>query len=383
MKLILKLIIGIIAGIVIGFVAPEILIRLAVTVKIIFASFLEFIVPFLILFFIASGVAKLEQQIGRIVGIAVGLAYIFTLIAGGFAYTIGHAVIPLFSLSTSALQTGIQYAPLVAIKIDPMMSVMTALVAAFVFGIGSAAINSKAFEQGIHEGKAIIELVIKKIIIPFLPFYIACLFASFAAEGTAFDVLKIFGKILLLVILSHWIWLSMLYLIAGIVSKKNPVRLLKNMLPAYFTAIGTMSSAATIPVTLESVKKNGISDSMANFAVPLYATIHISGSMITITTCIIAVMAMTPGMGIPSFEQLLPIIFTLALIMIAAPGVPGGGIMAAIGVLTSMLGFGEIAIGLMIALYVAQDSFGTATNVTGDGALIALLDKFKPEKTSA
>jgi Na+/H+-dicarboxylate symporter len=380
MKLILKLIAGIIAGILIGLVAPDFLIRVAVTVKVIFSSFLEFIVPFLILFFIASGVAKLEHQVGRIVGIAVGLAYVSTLLAGGFAYLIGSNIIPLFSLTTNILQAGTQYSPLIDLKIDPMMSVMTALVAAFVFGIGVTKTKSVLFEQGLHEGKAIIELVIKSIIIPFLPFYIAALFTSFAADGTAFEVLKIFGKILFLVILSHWIWLFILFAIAGFVRKENPLTLLKNMLPAYFTAVGTMSSAATIPVTLSSVKKNGISDSMANFAVPLYATIHISGSMITITTCIIAVMAMTPTMGIPTFEQLVPVIFTLALIMIAAPGVPGGGIMAAIGLLTSMLGFGDVAIGLMIALYVAQDSFGTATNVTGDGALIVLLQRLHPRK---
>ncbi|OIJ20817.1 dicarboxylate/amino acid:cation symporter [Anaerobacillus alkalidiazotrophicus] len=375
MKLVVKLLVGIVLGIILGLVSPEFVIRLFVTVKGIFGSFIGFIIPFIILFFIASGVAGLGKKSGSLVGKTVGFAYLSTLIAGLLAFFVAIIFIPFISTGQAAIAEGSSFEPFIKLEITPLMGVITALVTAFLFGIGMAKTNSKILKVGFDEGKNIIDLVISKIIIPFLPFYIASIFAELAAVGTVFDTLKVFGVVLVLAIATHWVWLIIQYAVAGAISGKNPFSLIKNMLPAYFTAIGTMSSAATIPVTLRSVKRNKVKNEVADFGVPLCATIHLSGSVITIVLCAVAVMMLTPDLAEPSFGAMLPVIFMLGIIMIAAPGVPGGAIMAALGVLTTMLGFGEAAIGLMIALYMAQDSFGTATNVTGDGAINVIIDK--------
>ena len=376
MNLIVKLLIGIVAGILLGLFGPEFFIRILITLKVLFGSFIGFIIPFIILFFIASGVAGLGKGSGRLVGMTVGTAYVSTIIAGLFAFILATTIIPALAKGSTSVSEGTALESFLTIEIAPLMGVVTALVTAFVFGIGIAKTNGEWLKKFFDEGKAVIELVIAKIIIPFLPVYIAGIFASMASEGTVFSTLKVFGVVLLLAIVTHWIWLIIQYSVAGMLSSKNPFVLLKNMLPAYFTAIGTMSSAATIPVTLKSVKRNDVKEDVANFGVPLCATIHLSGSVITIVMCAMAVMVLSPELAQPTFIQMLPVIFMLGLIMVAAPGVPGGAIMAALGVLTSMLGFNEAAIGLMIALYMAQDSFGTATNVTGDGALNVIINRW-------
>ncbi|WP_209124523.1 dicarboxylate/amino acid:cation symporter [Alkalihalobacillus sp. BA299] len=376
MKLIFKLIIGIIVGIILGLIAPDLTIRFLITLKVLFGSFIGFIIPFIILFFIASGVAGLGKSSGRLVGMTVGTAYISTILAGLLAFIIASIIVPLLAPESGNVTEGTVIEPFLILELAPMMGVVTALVTAFVFGIGIAKTEGEWLKKFFDEGKTIIELVIAKIIIPFLPVYIAGIFAELAASGEVFGTLKVFGVVLILAIVTHWVWLTIQYVVAGIVAKKNPLILLKNMLPAYFTGIGTMSSAATIPVTLKSVKNNKVKEEIANFGVPLCATIHLSGSVITIVMCAVAVMVLSPDFMQPNFAQILPVVFMLGLIMVAAPGVPGGAIMAALGVLTSMLGFNEAAIGLMIALYMAQDSFGTATNVTGDGAINVLIDRW-------
>ena len=377
MKLVLKLIAGIIIGIILGLISPEFVIRVLLSIKAIFGSFIGFIIPFIILFFIASGVAGLGKKSGRLVGTTVGIAYLSTVLAGLVAFIIAITVIPFTSPEQSPIAEGSSFEPFLQLEIAPLMGVITALVTAFIFGIGIAKTESQMLKTIFDEGKKIIDLVIAKIIIPFLPIYIASIFAELAAEGTVFDTLKVFGVVLLLAIATHWVWIIIQYVSAGAYSGKNPFTLIKNMLPAYFTAIGTMSSAATIPVTLRSAKKNKVKDEVADFGVPLCATIHLSGSVITIVFCAVAVMMLTPDLAQPTFATMLPVIFMLGLIMVAAPGVPGGAIMAALGILTTMLGFGEAAMGLMIALYMAQDSFGTAANVTGDGAINVVIDKIE------
>ncbi|MDQ0253067.1 Na+/H+-dicarboxylate symporter [Evansella vedderi] len=376
MKLIAKLIVGIIAGILIGLMNITIITELMVTVKDIFGQFIGFVIPFIILFFIASGVSKLGNQSGKMVGFTVGSAYISTLLAGLFAFIVAITVIPFLNTTERSVEEGAGVEGLFALEIAPLMGVITALVMAFLFGIGIAKTKSQTLMNVFDEGKNIIDLVISKIIIPFLPVYIAGIFAGLAAEGTVFDTLQMFGIVLLVVIVTHWVWLTIQYVTAGSLAKRNPFSLLKNMLPAYFTALGTMSSAATIPVTLKQVKKNKVKEEVADFAVPLCATTHLSGSVITIVACAVAVMSVMGEYTVPTFGEMIPVILMLGIIMIAAPGVPGGAIMAALGVLTTMLGFNEAAMGLMIALYMAQDSFGTATNVTGDGAINILVDRF-------
>ncbi|MBU8905502.1 dicarboxylate/amino acid:cation symporter [Desertibacillus haloalkaliphilus] len=376
MKLILKLLVGIIAGILIGLVGPEFIVRLMITIKTVFGSFIGFIIPFIILFFIASGVAGLGQRSGGLVGKTVGVAYLSTFLAGIVAFFVASIIIPNISSGYQSIEEGTAaLEPLLNIEFTPLMGVVTALITAFVFGIGVAKTGSATLKSMFDEGKKIIDLVISKIIIPFLPLYIAGIFAELAYEGTVFETLKVFGVVLVLAICTHWLWIIIQYITAGSISKRNPFQLLKNMLPAYFTALGTMSSAATIPVTLRSTKQNRVKEDIANFVVPLSANIHLSGSVITIVTCTVAVMTLTPELAMPSFTQMIPFILMLGVIMVAAPGVPGGAIMAATGVLMTMFGFNEAAIGLMIALYMAQDSFGTATNVTGDGAISVIVDQ--------
>ncbi|WP_280769263.1 dicarboxylate/amino acid:cation symporter [Salipaludibacillus daqingensis] len=376
MKLILKLVTGILLGVILGLVGFEWMIRALLTFKDVFGQFIGFMIPLIILFFIASGVSKLGNESGKLVGMTVGTAYLSTLLAGIVAFFVATIVMPMIASDGAVPEEGAGLQGYFSFEIEPLMGVITALVFAFLFGIGMAKLQSEFLIRVFDEGKSIVELVITKIIIPLLPFYIAGIFAELAAEGTVFDTLQVFGIVLVVAIVTHWVWLSVQYVVAGSLVGRNPMTLLKTMLPAYFTALGTMSSAATIPVTLKQAKQNGVREEVANFSVPLSATIHLSGSVITIVSCSVAVMSVLDGYTVPNFFTMLPVIAMLGVIMIAAPGVPGGAIMAAIGILTSMLGFSEAAVGLMIALYMAQDSFGTAANVTGDGAIALAVDKF-------
>ncbi|MFZ9682973.1 MAG: cation:dicarboxylate symporter family transporter, partial [Cephaloticoccus sp.] len=270
-----------------------------------------------------------------------------------------------------------------ALEVPPLFGVISALVAAFVFGIGISANNSETLRTVFAQGCDVIERLLAKVIIPLLPLYIAGVFAAMAADGSVFTTLHAFGTVLVLVVIMHWVWLYVLYITTGILNGRSPLELIRTMLPAYFTALGTMSSAATIPVTLRSVKAAKVSEPIANFVVPLCANIHLSGSTITIVTCTSAVMLMSPGVEIPSLLTMLPFIMMLGVIMIAAPGAPGGAVMSALGLLTSMLGFNEQQVALMIALYLAQDSFGTATNVTGDGVIAVWMDRFFGKQVAA
>ncbi|WP_059105911.1 dicarboxylate/amino acid:cation symporter [Shouchella shacheensis] len=377
MKLILKLLLGIVAGIGIGLLANEGLARFMVTVSDIIGSFIFFMVPLIILFFITAGIASLGKGAGRILGTTVGTAYLSSFLAGTFAVSVAMFVIPSLGITGRDASEPSGMEGFLDFTIEPVFGVLTALVLAFVFGIGIAASGSQRLQDVAMEGQKIVDLVIRHVIIPLLPFYIAGVFTEMSYEGTVLETLGVFGIVLLLAVGMHLTWLLVQYTVAGAASKRNPFVLLKTMLPAYFTALGTMSSAATIPVTLESVKKTKISNSIANFVVPLCANIHLSGSTITVVTAATAVMYVYPGLEFPGFLAMIPVILMLGIIMVAAPGVPGGAVMAATGVLISMLGFDEGAVALMIALYLAQDSFGTAANVTGDGAIAILMDKVK------
>ncbi|MBO1001717.1 dicarboxylate/amino acid:cation symporter [Pseudogracilibacillus auburnensis] len=376
MRLIVRLALGIVVGIIIGLIAPEFLSRIIVTFKDIFGQFLGFTIPLIIIFFIASGIASFGKHSGKMLGLTSALAYSSTILAGTLAYIVAFMFIPrLIGVSGGEVKEAAGFESYFELTIDPITGVMTALVLAFVFGIGMTRMKSPTLTSFFDEGKDITERLIWKIIIPILPFYIASIFAELAADGTVFETLKAFGLVLVMAVIVHWIWLIVLYIIAGSLTGRNPFTALKNMLPAYFTGLGTMSSAATIPVTVRQTKENNVSKGLADSAVPLCATIHLSGSTITLVLCSVAVMVLSNDLSMPSFGMMLPFILMLGIIMIAAPGVPGGAVMAALGLLGTMLGFDETALGLMIGLYMAQDSFGTATNVTGDGAIALVVDK--------
>ncbi|MBD1390587.1 dicarboxylate/amino acid:cation symporter [Neiella sp. HB171785] len=385
MNLLLKLIVGIIAGLIIGAVAPEWLARIMLTVQVFVGQLIGFTIPLIILLYIASGIGALPKQSGRLLGHTVGLAYSSTVIAGVLAFLVASQLLPaLVAQAEIPTSTGDNLlTPFISIAIAPPLGIMTALVMAFVLGIGMSAIESKQLRYVIDEGRQIIDLLLSKVIIPALPFYIAGVFTQMMLEGSAVETLQTFAVVLMMAVAMHWLWLTGLYLVTGLIHKKPPLMLLKNMLPAYFTALGTMSSAATIAVSLQSSKRNEVKEPIANFAVPLCATIHLSGSVITIVTCTTAVMLMRPELAAPTLGNIVPFILMLGVTLVAAPGAPGGAIMAALGILSSMLGFGESAIALMIALYLAQDSFGTACNVTGDGVIALWLDRWHGDAVEA
>ncbi|MBB1444296.1 dicarboxylate/amino acid:cation symporter [Pseudoalteromonas sp. SG43-1] len=383
MKLILKLIAGIVAGILVGLYVPITGVELLFTVKELIGQIISFTIPLIILFFIASGIAGLPKGSGHLLGKTVGFAYSSTIIAGTLAFLLVSAVIPFLSGGiTFEAEVATEIGSFIDLEIPPLMGVMTALVTAFVFGIGMSQLELDTLKKLSDQGRDVIDGLLSKVIIPALPFYIAGVFAEMTVAGTVVDTLRTFGVVLIAALVMHWLWLSVLYIATGVLLKRNPIELVKNMLPAYFTALGTMSSAATIPVSLQSSKANNVKEDVANFTVPLCATIHLSGSTITIVTCAMAVMFLSPSMEVPSLMGMLPFIMMLGVVMIAAPGAPGGAVMSALGLLTSMLGFNEGAVALMIALYLAQDSFGTACNVTGDGIIALWVDRFSEKSSS-
>ncbi len=377
MQLIARLIAGIVIGMLIGLFAPEGATRALMTFTELFGELLFFTIPLLILFFISSGIAALPRNSGRLLGRSLLLAYSSTIVAGVLAFLLAALLVPMLTGSgAEAVETnGAQLTPFIEMDVPPVFNVMTALVLAFVFGLGIAATQALALKTLADEGKAVINELLLRVIIPLLPFYIAGVFAELAATGTVFQTLQTFGVVLVLALALHWVWISSLFLVAALRSEASPLQLIRNMLPAYFTALGTMSSAATIPVSLQCSKRNGVNEAVADFTVPLFATTHLAGSTITIVSCTVAVMSLQSGLEIPSLFAMLPFIFMLGIVMLAAPGVPGGAVISAVGLLGTMMGFGEAAVALMIALYMAQDSLGTACNVTCDGALALLVNQ--------
>ena len=377
MKMILKLIVGMIVGIVLGLYSPEWAVRTLLTITEVIGQLIKFTIPLIILFYITNGIASLPKNSGRLLGRTVGFAYGSTIIAGTLAYFFAIVALPMLAPEVQEVAyDSVKLGSFLNIQITPLFGVISALIAAFILGIGISANRSETLQKVFAQGCDIIEGLLTKVIIPLLPIYISGVFADMAAEGSAFSTLLAFGTVLVLVLIMHWVWLSVLFIVTGVMNGRSPIGLLRTMMPAYFTALGTMSSAATIPVTLRSVKAAKVSNPIANFVVPLCANIHLSGSTITIVTCTTAVMLMSPGVGLPSLGEIITFILMLGVIMIAAPGAPGGAVMSAIGLLTSMLGFNETQVALMIALYLAQDSFGTATNVTGDGVISLWMERF-------
>ncbi|SET68756.1 Na+/H+-dicarboxylate symporter [Natronincola peptidivorans] len=370
-----KLIIGIIIGIILGTTRIEFLVRLLVTFSGIFGNFLGYVIPLLIIGFVAPGIAELGNKAGKLLGITAGIAYASTVLAGILAFVAASLILP--AIITAGRETaaeGLVAEPYFEIQMPAIMGIMTALVTAFLLGLGMAAIKSDTMFRFMKEFQQIIQKVIESIIIPLLPIHIAGIFSRMAYAGEVAETLAVFGRVFILVIAIHIIFIIFQYLVAGSITGVNPFRAIKNMLPAYFTAIGTQSSAATIPVTVRSTLNNDVSDEVAEFAIPLCATIHLAGSTIALTMTAIAVMAIE-GMTL-GFGEVLPFILMLGVTMVAAPGVPGGAIMAAVGLLETMLGFTDGQLALMMALYIAQDSFGTAANVTGDGAIALIVNKF-------
>ncbi len=375
-NLLVQILVAIALGIGAGSLFPEWLGRVFVTFNAIFSQFLSFLIPLIILGFVAPAIADIGKGAGKVLVVTALLAYGATTVSGLISFGVSDSLFPrlIHPGALSDIPEDAALSPYFTIEMPPLMSVMTALVFAFMMGICMAAINGTALRRGFGEFLEIVTMTIKKVIIPLLPLYIFGIFLNMTVSGQVATMLGAFAKIILIIFAMSVLLLIGQYCIAALFVRRNPLKLLATMLPAYFTALGTQSSAATIPVTLRQAIKMGVSEEIAGFVIPLCATIHMSGSAMKIVACAVALMLMQ---GIPyTAPMFVGFCCMLGISIVAAPGVPGGAIMASLGLLASMLGFTEADQALMIALYIAMDSFGTACNVTGDGFIALIVDKF-------
>ncbi|MBQ9466784.1 MAG: dicarboxylate/amino acid:cation symporter [Muribaculaceae bacterium] len=371
-----RVIIAIALGIGIGLVAPAGVVRAFVTFNGVFGNFIGFLIPLIIFGLVTPAIAGLGRNAGRMLLLAAVIAYGSSVCSGLLAWGTGVAVFPRLIDINAVRQLVDDYEavkPYFTIDIPPLANVMSTLVLSFTVGLGMAAFDSKSLSRAMNEFRDIIASAIAVAMVPLLPLYIMGIFMEMASSGQAWHVLSVFFTIISVIFILHIALLLAQYLVAGAIARRNPLRALWTMLPAYVTALGTSSSAATIPVTLRCVKSNGVRDEVADFVVPLCATIHLSGSAMKITACATALIIMQ-GTAIEPLTMV-GFIMMLGVMMVAAPGVPGGAIMAALGVLDTILGFTPDQQALMIALYITMDSFGTACNVTGDGAIALVINR--------
>lgn len=384
-SLLFRVIVAIILGIICSLFFPDWLARVFVTFNSFFGGFLGFFVPVLIFALITPAIAGLGRGAGKWLGITTGIAYLSTILSGLLAYAVSLAVYPWLladqgDVAVSDIDEG-GLAPYFAIEITPPFEVLTALLLAFAVGLAMTTVKSDTLYKGSRDLERVVMKVITAFIIPLLPVFIFGMFLSLGMNGNLMDTMIAFGKVLALSVGMTFVYLAFQYGVAGAVAGQNPFVAFRNMLPAYATALGTSSSAATIPVTYASTLKNRVEVNVAGFVIPLCATIHLAGSMMKIGLYAFAIVFMSgldvsPGLAVG-------FILMLGVTMIAAPGVPGGAIMAAVGLLSSMLGFSDDQVALMIAAYIAVDSFGTAANVTGDGAIAMIVNKFARGKIPA
>ena len=376
-----KIIIAIALGVACGNFLPEVIVRIFLTFNGIFSEFLGFIIPMIILGLVAPAIADIGTKAGKMLLVTTLVAYGATLFSGFLSYFTGASLFPSMitpGASMDEIAAAQEVTPFFTIAIPPAMNVMTSLILSFTLGLGIAHLKGNVLKNAFNDFKEVIIMTIQSVILPLLPIYIFGIFLNMTHTGQVMGVLTVFIKIIGIIFVLHIFLLIMQYVIASLIAGNNPFKALLHMLPAYFTALGTQSSAATIPVTLKQTIKNGVNEDIAGFVIPLCATIHLSGSTLKIVACALALMIMQ---GMPfDFPMFAGFICMLGITMVAAPGVPGGAIMASLGVLQSMLGFGESEQALMIALYIAMDSFGTACNVTGDGAIALIINKLYGKK---
>lgn len=380
-----KLIIAIVLGILIGQFLPEGFCRLVVTLSGLFSTFLKFVIPLMILAYVTMGIADLSQGAGKLLLITVAIAYGSTLIAGTASFLVADNLFPSFmsagALEQIAATADASLSSYFSISLEPVLDTLSAVALAFVLGLCLSTMRGKEMGNSLYNGisdfSKIIDKVLHTVIIPLLPLYICGTFVDMTKSGKTFAILSILWKVFLVVIIMHLICIAIQFCIAGTVSKKNPLTLIKNQIPGYTTALGTQSSAATIPVNLQCAEADGVCEQIRNFVVPLCANIHMAGSMITITACATAVCLMN---RLPiSLSTVVPFIMTLGIAMVASPGAPGGSIMTALPFLYMIFGAeagdpnGPIC-AIMVALYITQDSFGTACNVSGDNAIGVIVD---------
>ena len=377
---IVQLLAGVIAGILLGTVANEQAMYVVVSVKHILGQLIFFMVPLIILGFVAPSIARLKNNVGGMLGIALLLAYTSSVAGGLFAAFVGYEAIPFLHVDTAGSTLKVIPAMLFQLDIPPVMSVISALVLALMLGISAVWIRSSVVQDLLESFQQMILLLVTRVLIPVLPFFIAANFCVLSYEGSIASQLPIFVSVILIAIVCHYIWLFVLYGLAGIYAGKNPLRVLKHYGPAYLTAVGTMSSAATLGVALQCAGKSDVlRKDVTDFSIPLFANVHLCGSVITEVFFVMTVSQVLYGV-IPPLATMITFVFLLGIFAIAAPGVPGGTVMASLGIVLSVLGFDEAGTALLLTIFALQDSFGTACNVTGDGALSLALTGYANKK---
>lgn len=372
-KLIFKLLISVVLGMIIGQFSSTKNIILLETIKYILGQIIFFTIPLIILGFIASAIAKLKNNAGKMLIAMLSLSYLSSIGAAFFSMILGYSIIPYLSINSSV--KGLKTLPEVFFKLDipPIMPVMSALILAIFIGLAVVWTNSEIFTNILLDFNKIVLALVNRIVIPILPIFIFCTFAGLAYEGSITKQLPVFIKIIGIIIICHFVWLSVLYAIGAIVSKENPFDIIRNYIPAYLTAVGTMSSAATLPVALKCAKNTKVlKKDIIDFAIPLGSTTHLCGSVLTEVFFLMTVSRILYS-KLPSLPTMIIFIILLGIFAVGAPGVPGGTVLASLGIIVSVLKFNDTGIALMLTIFALQDSFGTACNITGDGALALIL----------
>ena len=368
-----RLLAGVIIGIAVGLISNESFMNIIVTVKHLLGQVITFCVPLIVIGFIAPSITRLGKSASRMLSVALVLAYTSSVGAALFSMVAGYTLIPHLSIVSSV--DGLKELPEVifALEIPQIMSVMSALVFSVLVGLAVTWTKAERTAELLEEFQKIVLEIVTRVIIPILPIFIACTFCSLSYEGTITKQLPVFLKVIIIVMIGHFIWMTLLYTLAGIYSGKNPMEVVKHYGPAYITAVGTMSSAATLAVALRCARKSSVlREDMVNFGIPLFANIHLCGSVLTEVFFVMTVSQILYG-SIPSLGTMVLFCLLLGVFAIGAPGVPGGTVMASLGLNTGILLFNDTGTALMLTIFALQDSFGTACNVTGDGALTLIL----------
>ena len=372
-SLVFKLILGIIIGIFVGRISGESAIIVINTIKRVMGDLIGYVVPLIILGFITPAIVSLKESAGKILSVTLAICYISSVGAATMSFLAGRAIIPKLNIASNVGAGNAIPESIFKLSIDPIMPVMTALVTSILFGIAVIVTKSEHWENLLMELNKIILSIVNNFVIKILPVYIAATFATLSYEGAIISELPVFIKIILIVIVGHFIWMTLMYSIAGAISKTNPKEVFKHYLPAYLTAVGTMSSAATLPVALDCARKSETLDpKIRDFAIPLCSNTHLCGSVLTEVFFVMTVSQIIYG-KLPEISNMIVFIVLLGIFAIAAPGVPGGTVVASLGLITSILGFNDTGTALMLSIFALQDSFGTACNVTSDGAIALMV----------
>lgn len=372
-SLVFKLILGIIIGIFVGSISNESAIVAIDTIKRVIGDLIGYIVPLIIVGFITPAIVSLKESAGKILSVTLVICYISTVGAATMSFLAGKAIIPKLNIASNVGAGNAIPESIFKLSIDPIMPVMTALVTSILFGIAVIVTNSETWENMLIELNRIVLSIVNNVVIKILPVYIATTFAVLSYEGVIISELPVFLKIILIVIVGHFIWMTVMYSLAGLISKTNPKEVFRHYIPAYLTAVGTMSSAATLPVAIECARKsNTLDPKIRDFAIPLCSNTHLCGSVLTEVFFVMTVSQILTG-NLPETTNMIVFIALLGIFAIAAPGVPGGTVVASLGLITSVLGFNDTGTALMLSIFALQDSFGTACNVTTDGAIALMV----------